>query len=437
MAASRATPMKNLRLQIKFTCLLGIVSLAATAFAVSPPPDGGYPNQNTAEGDDALFSLTTGPNNTAIGFQALYNNTTGHENTATGVMALASNTSGEANNAIGFAALSSNTTGFGNTANGVDALYHNTIGGENTASGLNALTSNTNGSFNTANGYQALAINATGSENTASGASALLRNTTGVNNTADGVSALPSNTTGNYNTAIGVAALNSNTTGNYNTAIGSNAAANLTTGSNNIDIFDRGVAGESDTIRIGSKGVQNATFIAGIRGVVVTRGQAVLVDANGKLGVKGSSSRFKEAIKPMDKSSREIFSLRPVRFRYKEKLDSRKELQFGLIAEEVAKVAPDLVVRDEAGQPFSVRYEEVNAMLLNEFLKEHRKVEEQGHKLAAQDNKSQEQDAIISELKSALALQQKQIGMLTSQMQKVSDHLAMSQSPPPMLVENR
>src|SRR5881227_1802490 len=225
---------------------LGWLALSPVARAVSPPPDGGYDRFNTAEGTDALFSLTTlGFFNTAIGFDALFSNTTGSANTATGLEALFSNTGG--NN---------------DTANGVNALFSNTIGSANTADGLDALFSNTTGSFNTAEG------------NTANGFRALVRNTTG----------------------------------NGNIALGHNAGENLTTSSNNIDIFDRGVAGEANTIRIGKQGTQRTTFIAGISGATVT-GTAVVVDSNGQLGVAPSSQRFKDAINPMAKASEAILAL--------------------------------------------------------------------------------------------------------------------------------
>src|SRR5207247_100309 len=194
------------------------------------------------------------------------------------------------------------------------------------------------------------------------------------NNTAMGQGSLQNNT-GASNTATGWHALFSNTTGGSNIALGFNAGANLTTGSNDIDIGNVGVAGDAGVIRIGKS--STATFIAGISGKAVASGVGVIVNASGQLGTVLSSARFKEAIKPMDKASEAILSLKPVTFRYKEELDPDGVPQFGLIAEEVEKVNPDLVARDEEGKPYTVRYEAVNAMLLNEFLKEHRKVQEQ------------------------------------------------------------
>src|SRR6516225_9242891 len=322
-------------------------------WAVSPPPDGGYPNSNTAEGDSALFYLTTGFFNTAIGFEALLRN----------------------------------TTGSGNTANGIDALYANIINDNNTATGGGALQSN-NGDNNTANGFDALL----------------------------------SNTTGHDNLAEGYSALENNTTGSSNIAVGSQAGSNLTTGSNNIDIGALGNAGDANTIRIGRSGIQTKTFIQGIRGATVANGVGVIVGTTGQLGTVVSSVRFKEAIKPMDKASEAILALKPVTFRYKKELDPDKIPQFGLVAEEVEKVNPDLVARDEQGKPYTVRYEAVNAMLLNEFLKQHRKVEEQGRKLRELEVTIAEQrksfQASISKLEAIVAHQRKEMEALTASLKE-------------------
>jgi hypothetical protein len=240
---------KQTILPFLITFVLSCFALLPRAQAVSPAPDGGYPNFNTAEGEDALLSLTTGLSNTAIGWRALYSNTGGSFNTATGLEAL-----------------NRNTTGFGNTANGVTALWFNTTGKENTAIGYVALSTNDSGDDNTAVGNQALVFNTTGSFNTANGATALVLNTTGNNNTASGNDAL-----------------HSNTTGSFNIALGDSAGFNLTTGDNNIDIGNNGVAVESNTIRIGTEGTQTATYIAGISGVTVS-GEPVVVDSSGHLG---------------------------------------------------------------------------------------------------------------------------------------------------------
>jgi hypothetical protein len=417
-----------LLIALTLTCL----AFSPMAKAVDPQPDGGYPNQNTAEGDNALFSLTNGTANTAIGFEALFSNTTGINNTANGVNALFSNQTGQGNTATGFQALFSNTTGSDNTAIGINALLSNTTGGANTANGTGALKQNTAGSSNTANGYRALYSNTTGGGNTANGVGALNSNTIGTYNTASGINALYSNTTGNANTATGVGALRAstganntangfqalvgNTTGKSNIAVGFKAGENLTTGSNNIDIGNVGSAGESNTIRIGTKGSQTNTFIAGISGVTVAGGVGVIVDSSGHLGTVQSSERFKGEIKPMDTASEAILALQPVTFRYKHELDPDGVPQFGLVAEQVEKVNPDLVVRGEDGKVMTVRYEAVNAMLLNEFLKEHRNVAEQ--------------QSTIADLKTTVALQQKQIEALTATVRKVSDQISLSKPSP-------
>jgi len=229
------------------------------------------------------------------------------------------------------------------------------------------------------------------------------------------------------NTAIGQGALFGNTNGSLNVALGGAAGANLTTGDNNVDIGYnvQGVAGESNTIRIGNTDI-TTTIIRGISGQTIASGSTVLVAANGQLGTMTSSKRFKDEIKAMDKASEALFSLKPVTFRYKEEIDPVGIQQFGLVAEDVEKVNPDLVVRDENGKVNSVRYDQVNAMLLNEFLKEHRKV-------AEQDRKIQEQEATIAQLKSTVAQQQNGMEVVTrrleeqaAQIQKVSAQVELS-----------
>jgi uncharacterized coiled-coil protein SlyX len=387
-------------------------------------------NQNTAIGFAALFRNTTGSNNLASGNEALINNTTGSYNTASGGFALLSNTTGDDNTAVGFDALVSNTTGSANTANGDEALFSNTTGSNNTASGAAALFNNT-GDSNTANGAAALLINTTGANNTASGVSALLGNTTGDDNTADGVSALMSNASGARNLAIGFNALTNNTTGNNNIAVGYSAGALLTTGNYNIDIGNMGVTGESGVIRLGTEGQQSATYIAGIQSAGLAVATGVGITAGGQLGVKASSARFKDAIQPMDKASEAIFSLKPVTFRYKKELDPKATPQFGLVAEEVAKVDPDLVVRDAAGKPFIVRYDEVNAMLLNEFLKAHRKIGELQSAIAQLKSKVAGQE----NLQATVTQQQREIEELKSQIHKVSERLS-AERPAPRIVSN-
>jgi hypothetical protein len=380
-------------------------ALSPVARAVTPFPDGGYPGNNTAEGGySTLFLNTTGSNNTAIGFNTLYYNTTANDNTATGAFALQGNLVGSRNTATGSYALASFTTGSDNTANGYQALH-----GTNTEDG------NT-GSRNTATGSYALASFTTGSDNTANGYQTLFSNTIGNQNTATGWRALFSNTVGIANTAIGFGALSSNT-GGGNTALGIGAGGNLTTGGNNIDIGNQGVAGESDTIRIGTQGTQKATFIAGIIGAPMIVGPTVHISGTGQLGIgPPSSARFKDAIKPMDKASEAILALKPVSFHYKKELDPEGIPQFGLIAEQVEKVNPALVARDDQGKVYTVRYEAVNAMLLNEFLKAHRTVQEQQREISALRSELKEQRALI---------------------QKVNDKVELNRRAPQMAINNQ
>ena len=431
------------------------IPLVLACFALSPVAratclEGCLLGEDTNLGDGALFSLTTGTDDTAVGFNALfsnttgsgntahgngalYNNTTGNNNTASGTIALFSNTTASANTAHGCQSLFANTTGSNNAAHGYQALFNNTTGSFNTAtgdetlifnktgsfntaSGATAAESNTSGNANTADGYSALLSNTTGNGNTADGYTTLLRNTTGNNNAATGSDALLNNTTGSFNTANGYEALFKNTTGNNNIALGVGAGRNLTMGNDNIDIGNAGVPGESGMIRIGATGTQTGTFIAGISGATVPTGVAVIVDSTGHLGTSTSSARFKEAVKAMDKASEAILALKPVTFRYKKALDPDGIPQFGLVAEDVEKVNPDLVARDEQGKPYTVRYEAVNAMLLNEFLKAHRRMEEQ--------------EAII-------AKQQKQIETLAAGLQRVSAELETSKPTPKMVLNSQ
>jgi uncharacterized coiled-coil protein SlyX len=430
-----------------FALALAYIAVSPAARAVTPAPDGGYANENTAEGTNALFSVTSGDHNTATGFESLFSNTTGVANTATGHNTLGSNTTGNHNTATGGGVLASNTTASENTGTGHHALSANTTGVNNTATGSLALATNSTGNNNTANGFEALALNTTASYGVANGFAALVHNTTGLFNAANGAQALFNNSTGGSNTAEGTNALFRNTTasnntaagfealfnntGANNTALGSLAGVNLTTGSNNIDIANQGAAGEANTIRIGTVGMQSATFIAGIHGVGVT-GSAVVVNTSGQLGVAPSSARFKEAIIPMDKTSEAILALKPVTFRYKKELDPDGIPQFGLVAEQVAKVNPDLVARDADGKVYTVRYEAVNAMLLNEFLKEHRNVAEQQSTIAELKATVAKQQ---NDFTAKIAQQQKQIEALTATMQKVSDQVAHS-DPVPQLVVN-
>jgi Chaperone of endosialidase len=395
------------------------------ARAVSPPPDGGYANGNTAEGTNALFNLTTGAKNTADGYLALFSNSSGQYNMAAGSQALYSNTTGSNNTGVGFDALFHNTTGNDNTAYGYIALLHNTAGAGNTAVGSQALMTNIAGSGNTAVGSGALFFNTYGSENIAVGG-ALVYNTAGHMNTAIGDSALLFNTTGSANVAIGFEALLENSTGRNNTAVGVSALQNNTIGTFNTALgiaAGRGVTTASNVIVIGATGdnVSNSCFIGNIRGATTSNNNAVpvLIDSAGQLGTANSSRRYKSDIKPIDEASESILGLKPVSFHYKVHKDTTP--QFGLIAEDVAKVDPDLVVYDTDGKPFTVRYDAVNTMLLNEFLKEHRRVEQQSKNI-------QEQEATITELKrdfqSKLTEQQNRINVLASGLEKVTAQLA-------------
>ena len=382
--------MKN-RILSAFLPVLACFGFLSRAQAVSPTPDGCYPNFTTAEGCNALNLLTTGLANTAIGWFSLSTVTTGSYNTGVGAGSLDLNT-GDENTATGTAALLLNTTGVNNTANGAFALVMNSSGRDNTAVGDRALQSNIDSKQNTAVGSQALTSHTTGTFNDAVGAFALYFDTTGVSNNAFGDSALFSNDTGIENTGVGDSALFSNISGSNNTALGAGAGANLTTGDNNIDIGYSvgGVAGESNTIRIGNSDIAT-TIIRGIFDQTSSGGIPVLINSNGTLGTMTSSARFKQDIKPMDKASEALFALKPVAFRYKKEIDPTGTSQFGLVAEDVEKVNADLIVCDKEGKPFSVRYDQVNAMLLNEFLKEHRKVEQQRKDFEVKLAKQEEQ----------------------------------------------
>jgi Chaperone of endosialidase len=436
--------MKTKTLCLVLIPVLAYFSASPTSQAVNPPPDGGYPGGNTAEGQNALLSLTTGTYNTAVGWFSLQSNVTGNFNTAIGAGTLLANTA-DANTATGAGALLNNTTGETNTAAGVFALFDNTTGGSNTATGFAALGNNSTGSFNTANGanallsnttgvkntglgYQALSNNITGENNTGTGHNALLNNTTGFGNTGTGFQALQNNTTGNANTAYGANALAGDSTGGGNTAIGTGALFKNTTGDSNTALgvsAGANVTTGTNIICIGSEGanVNNSCFIGNIHGVTTAINDAipVVIDSAGQLGTMSSAYRFKEDIATMEKSSEAILSLRPVTFHYK--TDTKSTPQFGLIAEEVAKVNPDLVVRDKEGRPYTVRYDQVNAMLLNEFLKEHRK--------------NEEQEATIAQLKRDSAEQLKQIETLAAGLQKVSDQLELGQPAPRTVVSNQ
>jgi hypothetical protein len=329
-----------------FLVALGLawLGLSPALQAVMPAPDGGYPAQNTAEGQNALFNLTTGSRNTADGFEALMSNTSGSWNTADGFLALEHNTTGDFNTASGVGSLSNNDIGTGNTAAGSRTLF---------------------------------------------------------------------NSKSSFNVALGFEAGNKITSGNRNICIGAQGGDSLTSGNNNIDIGNSGVTAEANTIRIGKVGTQTKTFLAGVSNAAVT-GMTVVVNSSGQLGAAVSSARFKDNIQPMDQASKAILDLKPVTFHYKKEIDPAGSSQFGLVAEDVEKVNPDLVVRDKEGKAYSVRYDAVNAMFLNEFLKEHRKVEQQQKQI----------DALTAELKEQAA-----------QIQKVNAQLE-ANKPAPQVVNN-
>jgi hypothetical protein len=376
--------LKTITPPVLIILVIACFALSPGAQAVGPEaPDAALPNGNTAEGDGALSGLTGGFYNSAFGFLSLLSNADASFNTGVGAGTLLVNTANN-NTATGAGALLSHTTGNGNTANGAFALFSDTSGQINTATGADALFSNTSGGFNTADGQ-----------------AALFSNTIGGFNTATGAAALSANVDGNENTAIGEGALGNNTSGNRNVALGVFAGVQQTTGSDNIYIgFNlQGTAGESNTCYIGS-----------IFGQTAAGGSPVFIDANSKLGTLTSSKRFKEDIRLIDKASEALFALKPVTFRYKREIDPAGLSQFGLVAEDVEKVDPELVVRDKEGKPYSVRYDQVNAMLLNEFLKEHRKVEELEATVAQQQKSFQ----------AKFAKQEKQIEALTSGLQKIS-----------------
>jgi trimeric autotransporter adhesin len=403
------------------------IGLLPSSQALTPAPDGGYPGGNTAEGQNALLSRTTGGYNTAVGYFSLLSDTTNSFNTAVGAGTLLANTADQ-NTAIGAGALLNNITGSDNTANGAFALFSNIGGIANTATGFNALFNNTTGNGNTAIGSLALGGNTTGHDNTAIGSQALPSNSTGLDNTATGAGTLLENTTGHDNTAIGFEALELNSTGNNNIALGARAGVNIN-GSDNIVIGNPGVSGESNVIRIGGDN-QFQTVIAAIYGVNESGNSRLPVYINefGQLGTTASSQRFKDEIKPMEKASEALLRLKPVTFHYKG--DKQATPQFGLVAEDVADVNPDLIVRDKKGEIYSVRYDAVNAMLLNEFLKEHRKVEQQDHHI-------QEQDAIIAQLKSGMATLAATVKEQAAQVQKVSAQLELIKTAPQTVLNNR
>ena len=389
----------------KITSTLAMIALTCfsvltpKAFGVTPPPDGCYPNYTTAEGCSALNALTSGAGNTGLGWYALFGTSTGNFNTGVGAGALVLNNA-DSNTATGAAALLLNTSGGQNTAVGTDTLVFNDTGSNNTAVGAFALFNNIDGSRNNAFGNQAMETHGTGSFNNAFGASALRTDASGNFNNAFGDSALFSNVSGIGNTAVGDLALVAST-GDYNIALGASAGTDPGIVSNNIYIGDSGFPGDTNVISIGGIPASGTnyenTYIGGIYGATV-QDRAVYVSSDGHLGTLMSSRRYKEEIKPMEKASEALFELKPVTFRYKQQIDPSHKLSYGLIAEEVAKISSDLVSPDKEGKPQAVRYEAVNAMLLNEFLKEHATVQELKKEIAALTSTVKEQAAQIQKV---------------------------------------
>jgi hypothetical protein len=321
--------------------MVALIAVAASPSFATQPPD---PVQSDASG------------NTAVGGSALMSNTTGATNTAVGENAMYYNTSGDTNTAIG-----------------MQSLFRNTTGGANVGVGFDSLFSNISGGFNTASGYYALYSNYSGTNNAGFGADSLYYNVNGSSNTGIGTQSLLNNTDGSGNVGLGFDTLLENTIGSYNIALGYGAGANVTTGSNNIEIGAPGAASDNNTIQIGVQGTQSSTTIAGIYGTPVA-GSAVYVTSTGRLGVQASSERYKTDITPMSEPSKKLQQLRPVTFHYK--FDPQKTDQYGLIAEEVAQVYPELVIRDDKGTVQGVHYEELAPMLLKALQEQQRVIDD-------------------------------------------------------------
>lgn len=369
------------------TCKPGVYSDASRNVAAGPSPFGALTTgtDNVAVGASLMTHNTTGSVNSAFGSSALQANTTGNDNTASGAGALQSNVSGGENSAVGAAALGSNTTGSSNSAFGQTALQNNDIGQLNSAFGQGALGDNTSGNSNTASGVGAMQLNTTGSESTASG-----------------VGALGSNTMGIRNTAVGDGAMQNNATGNSNVGVGFSAGSNVTTGSNNIDISNNGTAGDTASIRIGAQGTQTAAFLAGVSGVT-TGGVAVpvLIDSNGQLGVTSSSQRFKRDIQPLGTAAAgALLKLRPVSYHYRESVvHGPWPLQYGLIAEQVAKTYPNLVAYGPDGKPDAIAYQEFPALLIAAIQHQQHQI----NTLAAQNAKLRHQSTHIRSLETEVS----------------------------------
>jgi hypothetical protein len=431
-------------------CGFFTLTIALCWFALSPPLKAQCPSAcgtggNTAVGDNALDSLTTGLNNTAVGKDALTSNTIGAYNVAIGRSTLSANVSGNFNMAIGTEALRDTTANY-NLAIGFRVGFVNTTGNHLTGIGAGALLDNTTGSFNTAIGSDALANNistdfnvavgdgaltafngtaTTDGANTALGSIALVALTSGEENVAVGRRALEFATSGNNNTALGWRAGDGVLTGDGSTCLGSNTCTNNSS-ADNVVCIGQNSAGENFSNRayIPNVGAFTQNFSAGVVDFVTVR------LSDGKLGHTASSRRYKDDIKSMGDASELIYKLKPVTFRFKKTPEYQGDtLDYGLIAEDVAEIDPKLAIRDGKGQIESLRYLAIYNMMLNEFLKEHKKVEEQ--------------QASIADLKSTVALQQKEMQVFTAQLkeqaaqiQKVSAQLEASR-PAPKVVANK
>ena len=437
--------------------------LLPNARAVVPPPDGCYPGFTTAEGCNALNFLTTGAGNTGVGWYSLFSAGAANYNTGIGAGTLVLNTA-DSNTAVGAAALLLNTTGSLNTAVGTDALVFNDNGEHNTAVGAFALFNNiggmSRGSDNTAIGYQALFSNigdvtntatlntATGSQalysntvarfNSAFGAQALFSNTIGEDNNAFGHQALLNSVNGFANSGFGRFALLNNIDGQQNSAFGNSTLVNNAHGDRNTAIgVAAGTTIDGDgnvcigAFVAGESGVNDTTYIRNVNTLVQpiamgTDGVTVRL-SDGRLGHGVSSRRYKQDIKPMDKASEALYALKPVTFRYNNKIDPTQTLDFGLIAEEVAEVNPELAVRDGEGKISNYRRDAINAMLLNEFLKAHRKMEQQEATIAQLKADGATQQAVISDLKKRLETVVLRLEEQSSKIERVDDRLELRQ----------
>jgi hypothetical protein len=352
---------------------MSLASIMQSAHAQPPDVVSSDASDNTASGTNALLNLSGGWDNSAFGLTALKLNSSGSYNTAVGSGAMTSNTMGWYNTAVGYASLQSNTDASNNTATGVFSLWKNTAGENNTAFGPYALQANTAGNDNDAQGFKALY----------------------------------SNTTGIDNLGIGSNALYGNVTGSYNIALGFNAGYNQTSGNDNIYLANQGVAGESQTLRLGTQGTRGvvgsgilSAYIAGVATSQVT-GSAVYITSSGQLGVLASSERFKTDVASMGAASEKLAQLRPVTFRLK--TDPTGATQYGLIAEEVAKVYPELVIHGADGRIDAVRYEELAPMLLNGVQQRQAQIAAQANDLAVQGQKLDSQAETIRNLEAQLA----------------------------------